>query len=413
MFSFIRQMDQKRRTVLFTCFFAFFCNGSLSMTLGSVLPDLKAVYGLNDSVSGLFLSAHSAGNLIAGFLSGVIPLYLGEKRSIMMLSVLAFIGFIMMTLWGNPVWLLMAFLLTGLSRGSVTNFTNRMVNVLSGGNPAASNMLHASFAIGAIITPMAFLLLRTWIGWQAGVCFVIVCGLISLNNLRRMKLDKDRPDPGDKSNRSLSFLRNPSFLILAMMMFCYLCSEYALNGWLVTYIQNKESLLNSFGVQGKALSQAVAAYSQSMATLLWTVMLAGRLLCAALSVKVSQKLLMLVSSFGAAIFFTLMLLGGSITAVTLAVAGLGLCMAGICPMIYSDAALFTNTYPLATGALLAIGSSGAIAMPTVVGVMAEKFGFTGGMSAIMVTIVLLTVFSVLNVAVKTHVPAEAAQAVQQ
>ena len=33
----------------------------------------------------------------------------------------------------------------------------------------------------------------------------------------------------------------------ARMMFCYLCSEYAINGWLVTYIQSKTELLSAFG----------------------------------------------------------------------------------------------------------------------------------------------------------------------
>jgi fucose permease len=105
-----------------------------------------------------------------------------------------------------------------------------------------------------------------------------------------------------------------------------------------------------------------------------------------------------------------MLSGSTVPTVSLAVAGLGFCMAGICPMIYSDAAIFTNTYPMATGALLAIGSAGAIAMPAIVGATAEKFGFTGGMSAILVTVCLLVVFSTLNVVVKTRRPPQPVQA---
>ena len=404
MFSFIRDMNRKQRSLLLTCFFAFFANGTLSLTMGSVMPDLKAAYGLNDTLSGLFLSAHSAGNLIAGFLSGLIPLYLGERKAIMLMSSLTFTGFLMMVIWGNPVWLLLAFACTGLGRGSVTNFDNRMVNRLSGGNPVASNMLHSSFAIGAILSPLAFLGLRNLLGWRIGLAFVILCNVISLCRFSRMQLADDRPDRKDRTNSTLVFLKNPSFLILAMMMFCYLCSEYAINGWLVTYIQNKESLLLAFSAEGQETSAAIRAYSQTMATLLWVVMLLGRLFCAWLTKWVHQKKIMMVSSFGVAVFFSLMLLSTVVGMVTLSVAGLGFCMAGICPMIYSDAAIFTNTYPMATGALLAFGSTGAIVMPTVVGTMAEKYGFTGGMSAILVTVCLLMVFAVLNVAVKTRRP---------
>lgn len=402
MFSFIKRLDKRERLLLYTCFFSFFCNGSLSLMYGSAMPDLKAAYGLSDTLSGVFMSAHSAGNLIAGFISGLVPLWLGQRKSIMILSFLAYIGFAMMLLFGNPAWLFVAFLFTGMGRGSVTNFDNRMVNLLSGGSPAATNLLHSSFAIGAILAPMVFLLLRGWLGWQAGLIYVILLGCVSLYNFSRMKLDNDRPSRQDRTNATMSFVKNPSFLILALMMFCYLCSEYAINGWLVTYIQNKENLLSAITASGISLT----AYSQTMATLLWVVMLIGRLVCAALSTRISQKIMMMVSSIGAAVFFVMMLLSGTVIMVTLAVAGLGLCMAGICPMIYSDAAVFTNTYPMATSLLLAIGSFGAILMPTIVGSLAERFGFNGGMSAILVTVLLLMVFATLNVLVKTRMTPE-------
>lgn len=402
MFSFLRKLDKQGKILLATCFFAFFSNGSLALMMGSVMPDLKSAYGLSDTVSGLFLSAHSAGNLIAGFISGLVPLWLGQRKSIMLLASLAAIGFLMMVLWGNPIWLFVAFLFTGMGRGSVTNFDNRMVNLLSGGSPAATNLLHSSFAIGAILTPMVFLGLRTGVSWQVGLSYVIVLCSVSVWAFSQMRLKNDMPDRKDKVNSTMTFMKNPSFMILAMMMFCYLCSEYAINGWLVTYIQNKENLLASLAASG----QDVTAYSQTMATLLWVVMLIGRLICAALSARVGQKILMMVSSFGVAVFFGLMLASSTVAMVSVSVAGLGLCMAGICPMIYSDAAIFTNTYPMATSILLGVGSGGAILMPTLVGSLAERFGFNGGMSAIFVTVLLLVVFSVLNVTVKTRIPKE-------
>ncbi len=400
MFSFINKLDKAERRVLFTCFFAFTFNGTLSLIMGSVMPDLKAAYGLSDTVSGLFLSAHSAGNLIAGLTSALVPLWLGQKRSFMLLGSLAILGFAMMLVWGWPGWLFMAFILVGFGRGSITNFSNRTVNRLSGGSPVASNLLHSCFAIGSILAPLVFMALRDALNWQIGLSYVIVFGLVMVFFMSRIQLRNDRPDRRDRANSTLVFLKNPSFLILAAMMFCYLCSEYAINGWLVTYIQNKEELAAALAASGSSAK----SYSQAMASLLWVVMLVGRLTCAALSSKVRQKVMMMVSSFGVAAFYTLMLMSGTMGMVTFAVAGLGLSMAGICPMIYSDAAIFTNAYPMATSLLLGIGSSGAILMPTLVGSLAETFGFTGGMSAILVTVVLLVVFAVLNVTVKTRKP---------
>lgn len=395
MFSFIKKLTRKQRTLLFTCFYAFFCNGTLSLMMGSAMPDIKAAYGLTDTLSGVLLSAHSIGNWAAGLLYGIIVMALGTKKSILCLDALAVLGVLMVILWGNPVFLFMAFLFIGMGRGSVTNFNNTTVNRLSGGSPAASNLLHGSFAIGAILTPMVFLAVSRLISWRAGMCFSVVVICVCLVFL--VRADMTDAEPGKKAgSRSMVFLKNPSFLILSFMMFMYLCAEYSINGWLVTYIQSKQELSSSFADEA-----ALKAYSQTMATLLWAIMLIGRLTCAFLSAKISQKKLIMISSFGVAAFFTLMLLSTSVAAVTVAVAGLGLCMAGICPMIYSCAAPFTNAYAMGTSALVCIGFLGGILMPTIVGALADKFGFGGGMAAILVSVVLLAVLAVANVLVKT------------
>lgn len=396
MFSFLRRMEPSRRRLLLTCFYAFFCSGLVSLMLGSAMPDLKRSWGLSDSFSGVLLSAHSIGNLVAGFVSGLVPFWLGRRRSIMCLASMAFLGMVLMAATGVPGLLFAAFVLTGFGRGSVTNFNNHTVNVLTDGNPAAANILHASFAVGAIAAPMIFLLLSRTIAWQAGLLFVVLCGSAAIFLFSRCRVPDDHPDRTQKGARTLKFLKEPAFLVFAGMMFCYICSEYAINGWLVTYLQHKQPLFAAMGEGG------ISAYSQSMATLLWAVILAGRLTCAWLSRKVSQKVLMFVASVGMATCFAGMLSASSVPVVTGCVAGMGFCMAGICPMIYSDAAYYTNTYPLATGTLLVFGAAGGILMPALVGFLAQSGGFESSMTAILVSIMLLTVFAAVNTRMKTR-----------
>lgn len=404
MFSFFKKLTRGQSKTLLIVFFAFFCNGSLSLLLGSVMPDLKSTYGLSDTFSGMLISAHSFGNLIAGFVAGVIPLYLGKRRSIMATTILAFIGYGMTLITGQPLWLLVAIAFVGMGRGSITNFNSQTINNLTNGSPTASNLGHASFAVGAILLPMIFLFLRNNYSWHWGVVYVMALYLVLEVLWLHIEIDDDRPMKGTKKNTTLVFMRNRSYLIFAMMMFCYLCSEYAINGWLVTYIQNKENLLDALAASG----MSVTAYSQSMATLLWTVIMIGRLICAAISARFGVKKLMFLSACGMAVFFAGMLFSSTIPMVTICVSFMGLFMSGICPMIYSDAVDFTNRYPLAVSMLLGIGSIGAIAMPTIVGSLAERFGFTGGMSAILVMVILLVVFSAMNFFMKP-VPASQEQ----
>jgi hypothetical protein len=203
------------------------------------------------------------------------------------------------------------------------------------------------------------------------------------------------------SYRMLTFAHHPmtagyGWNDAAMMLF-YLCSEYAINGWLVTYIQSKESLRAALSGEG-----AIKAYSQTMATLLWVVILAGRLFCAWLSQRVHPRRLMLIASIGEAAAFAGVLFSSSISGVTVCVALTGFCMAGICPMIYADAAYYTNTYPLATGTLLVFGAAGGILMPALVGFLAQGGGFEGSMAAILVSIILLVALSAVNTRMKTR-----------
>ena len=397
MFSFLKNLTKTQKRILIACFFAFFTNGSMTLMLGSSLPDMSLAYQLSNTQGGMIISGHSVGNMVAGFISGLVPLWLGRKRSVMTLCAFTFIGFAMLIMYGNPLWLLLAAICTGIGRGSVTNFTNGTVNKVSGGSPVAANLLHCSFAVGAFLAPMIFTVLSAAFGWRIPLVYVMVLSLCALILFSRMELENDHPDRRDKTQSTMSFLKNPSFLILAFMMFFYLCSEYSINGWLVTYLQSKKSLVDALGA-----GDGIKAYSQTMATVLWIVILVGRLTCAFLSTKIDQKKIMLVASVGAAGFFTLLLTQNTVPLVTFSVVGVGLCLAGICPMIYSCASIFTNTYPMATSVLLGIGSAGSILMPTIVGAAADRFGFTGGMSSILVTIVLLVVCAVMNAMVKTR-----------
>lgn len=73
-------------------------------------------------------------------------------------------------------------------------------------------------------------------------------------------------------------------------------------------------------------------------------------------------------------------------------------MLGFCPMVDSDASAITNRYPPATGVFLAIGSAFGIGRAARVDALADAYGFTGGMSVILLGIAALLPLAALNVA---------------
>ena len=402
MFSFMRNLSKDQKRLLSACYFSFFLNGTMTLMLGSVMPDLRSAYQLTATQGGLLISSYSTGNFISGMIAGLLSLFWGQRRSVVAFALSMALGFALVTVWGNPLFLMISFVFTGLGRGGIANFNNGTVNKISNGSPSASNLLHACFAIGALTAPMIFLLTSGIGGWRMPLFYIVALALCVAFYYRLQHFDDDdRPIRKDKTQSTMVFMKNPSFLILCAMMFFYLCAEYSINGWLVTFLQNKVPLVDFFA---KHPTSSLAAYSQTMATALWVAILTGRLTCAALSARVPQKHLMLIASIGVTACFAIMLFGNSIAVVTVSIIGLGLCMAGICPLIYSDAGIFSNAYPMAISALLAIGSSGSILMPTIVGMTANAFGYTGGMATILFVIICLLVCAILNVTVKTRMP---------
>ncbi|MDF2596418.1 MAG: hypothetical protein K0R69_2759, partial [Clostridia bacterium] len=346
---------------------------------------ISSEYGLNNTISGALLSAHQVGNLIAGFIAGVLPLYLGRKKSIMFLCSFVIVGFLIMILTGNPVLLILGFLFTGLSRGSISNFNNTVVNEVSGSSPAALNILHSIFAIGALLAPF-LVILCTHIagesGWKIAAGVIIILCMLSIFLFSKMKIE-DKGKKKEKAVISYQFLKNTYFWVSAGILFFYLCAEAAINGWLVKYFIDSHIM--------------TLEYAQVLASLLWAVILLGRLTCAFLGDKVSKKVMLLSTSIGTAAFYLLLLSSQNLTVITLAVMGLGFSMAGIYPITIATIGGTIKAYPMAMGVLLMIGGVGGIMMPIITGALSDAFGILAGMTAIVAAIILMILCVIVNV----------------
>lgn len=381
---FYSNLDENNKYILNCCFFIFAINGLHSMILGSVLPLISFEYGLNNTISGSLISAHQAGNLVSSFFAGILPLYLGRKKSIIFLCTFVMMGFLIMILTGNPVLLILGFLFTGLSRGSISNFSNTIVNEVSNSSPSALSFLHSIFAVGALIAPLlviASVNITGDIGWRTALGVIIFLVAVSIFLFSKMKMDST-VKKSDKVKISYVFLKNKYFWISSGILFFYLCAESAINGWIVKYFVDSNIMTTE--------------YAQMLASLMWAVILAGRLICAFLAKNLSKNTLLLTTSIGTAVFYFILLSAQDLAVITIGIIGLGFSMAGIYPATISTIGNTMKTYPMAIGVLLMVGGIGAILMPVVTGAVADAFGIFAGMSAIIISIVLMIVCVVLN-----------------
>ena len=387
--SFYTQLTSNEQYILKCCFFVFAINGVYVVMLGSLLPLISSEYSLSNTISGSLLSAHQVGNLAAGFIAGILPVYLGRKKAILFLCSFVAVGFIIMMTTGNPVWLLLGFLFIGISRGSISNFNNTVVNEVSDSNPAALSLLHSIFAIGALTAPFIVILsmrLGGVGGWRIATGFVVFLVILAMGFFSRMKLDNTARRKGKIT--SYEFMKNRNFQVGVGILFFYLCAEAAITGWLVKYFIDA-------GIM-------TTAYAQILNALLWTVILAGRLTCTYIGSRISREKLLTAMGLGFALFYLLLLSTRQVTVITIAIMGLGFSMAGIYPTTVASVGGTLKEYPMAMGILLIISGIGSVMMPIITGALSDQFGIFVGMAAVVMAIALMMVSVAVNNHLRAH-----------
>lgn len=153
-----------------------FFSGACVASGGVLLTILQDRYGFDYELGGTLLAALSVGNLVSAFLTGMLPAYLGDRRTVLLLSAGYMLSFCLMAVSGNPLWLFAAFFLAGIGKGSTLNASN----VLAGkavDRTRSLNLIHAAYAVGALLSPL-FIAALSRISWNASMFGFAVCGLL-------------------------------------------------------------------------------------------------------------------------------------------------------------------------------------------------------------------------------------------
>lgn len=375
------KVDSENRSLVSRIYFIFLCSGAVSTLTGAILPDIQASYGLSYELRGFLLSAQQVGNFSAVFIAGFLPYLIGRKLTAVIIPSGIVLGLIMITLTGNPALLLIAFILTGMGRGTLSNTTNVVVSECAGNKTAGLNLLHATFAVGAFISPFVAIALGSS-GWRISAwifAFVMLLGILSvaLSHLRSTR--EPRPAKGE----SVPFLRDFSFWNIMLILFTYLCAEASMMGWLVTYFQES-------GIMTPSLAK-------SMQSLLWIMILLGRLLCASLSSWLrSKNVLILIMGVLMTLCFVLMVSSTSLPLIIAALLGVGFFMSGIYPTTLATQKSEYNSSTIATGFCIAAGTIGGFIWPSVVGQVAAVQGIHGGIASISVALAVMVVLMIIK-----------------
>ena len=352
---------------------AFFLSGICSISSGVIISILRDRYRFSFGLSGTLVSAMSIGNMLALLVSGILPGMIGERATTLTLTIGYFLGYLISALTGNPVFLLVGFLVAGIAKGCTASKCTILVGNNTDDRPKAMSLMNAWYALGALLCPFLIASLQ-------GVHASMPMFCIALTGLCLWFVFCFSGLPGRAPRKTdYSFLRNGGFWLLAMLMFCENAAEYTVNGWLVTYYKNEQILTGT-----------LAAYT---VTVQWAFTLAARLLLAFLMKNKNPFKALAVMGVGMTVMYGVLLKVSTPLPALIALALFSFSVAGTYPMGLASIGEMLSS--ASVGILLAFAGVGGILFPWLVGIVADHAGLRSGMAVNLIPCIGITAISLI------------------
>ncbi len=357
-------------------FVTFFFSGICAISSGVVVSLLQEQYGFAYGMTGTLLSLMSIGNLLAGFLTGILPGVLGLKPSVLLLTLGYLLGYGLMGFTGLPLLLALAFFLVGIAKGSAMNACTILVSDNSADRTRGMNLMHSCYACGALLCPF-LIAAAAKVSTTLAVLVLAALGLVLWGVYLTTPME-DRT-ANKKSPIDWSFLRSGRFWLLTGLLFCQNAAEQSVTGWMVTYFKGS-------GI----IAGTLAAYT---VTVMWGATLVARLLIAFVFPFKAPRRAMVVMAATCTVFYIALMQARSQWAAILLLFAFAFAMAGMNPTAVASAGKMTSVTSM--GIMLPAASSGAILMPWIIGRVAERAGLAAGMAVNIIPCLGMILFAVL------------------
>ena len=343
-------------------------SGFCAISAGIIVSLLRDRYGFSYSLTGTLVSVMSIGNMLSLLVVGVLPGRIGEKKTTLLMCSGYMIGYLLMGITGIPFILLAAFLAAGIAKGCAANKCTVLVGNYTDDRARGMTVMNAYFAAGALVCP--FLITAAGkIGGEGSAIFWQPISVAAVGHIMWLvfagaglpdgSFSEKKEGGGDKS-----FLKNPMFWVMTLLLFCENGAEYSVNGWMVTYYKNEQ-----------ILTGALSAYAVMIQ---WAVMLIGRLAVAfAFKIKDIYKFLSVMGIACSAIYCVLVAVHTTTPAV-IAFALFSIAIAGLYPLAVAGIGEMTSSESV--GIMLSIAGTGGILFPWIIGIVADRWGLRTGMA---------------------------------
>lgn len=356
-------MKNKRTQAYLIALLCYFCVGAGQVSVTTSLKSLIADFNWTDSQGGLLISIMSIGNLLASTCAGLIMQRIGRRGSMLLCAVLLSAAFAAFAAVPSPMWFYPILFAIGMGNGMASAVCNMVVSDLYPGSTSRLNVVHAMYAAGAIVFPM--IIGFTVMGggsWRLpiGICGAI-CVLWTVSAFTtRMPEKATQQETGSVS--AIRFWREYRFYFCALMFFIYVGVETAVCSWLPDYLHRNNEFFRA------------NIPPETMVSLMWGMIIIGRLTVAAAGQKVNKHMLTIVLAVGFLVGLAGVVLFVNVTAlVFIFVIVMGLSMSALFACCITSSERYVAV-PLASGMLFGCGGLGSGAIPGIAGIISDAAG---------------------------------------
>jgi fucose permease len=360
-----------------------FVFGIVMALVGAVVPALSERLSLTlGEVGTLFLVMNFA-MLIASLVLGLVMDRFGLKAPLAIGSALVAAGLSMIGSADRFAILVAAVTCLGLGGGSVNGSANTLAADLyddARRKAAALNLLGVFFGFGALFLPFGLGALTSVFG-MAGVLYVaaVLCVLVAIAAAALVF-----PAPKQRHGFPLAemprFVRMPLVLAFAFLLFFESGNEFALGGYISTF------LARDMGLSVAAASYCLAAY--------WAAIMGVRMVLSRLLLRTSASAVVIASAAGAAVCALLIAAAPNAIVAILAAVLTGVALGGVFPTVLGMAAArFDEHSGTVFGILFTIGLCGGMTIPWIAGQLAEAAGLRAAFALVAANFVAVAVLA--------------------
>jgi len=347
-----------------------FVFGVVMASLGALLPGLVEKVGFDKESAGRLFLVMNFAMLIGSLVFGPVCDRFGFRRLLLVSILLVSAAYTSLALAHGYAAITLSLIGLGLGGGALNGATNALVNDISPERRgAALNRLGIFFGLGALITPFLIGALKARLGLEPIIYLFALFTLAPLALYTVVAFPAPKHRGGLPGRELLAVLRNPLLYLFALLLFFQSGNEFALGGWLSTYLAER------FGVDAGQAAFALAGY--------WAAVMAGRAICGALSHRIKAETLVCASALLALVAVAGLRIAPSQAAAAVAVIIIGLGFAAIFPTTLAQAGeAFAQFSGTAFSVIFVVALSGGMTAPWLVGKIAQTHSIEAGLGVV-------------------------------